>query len=106
MWNAISLVQVWTHVAVSNSYNDNHYTTGVFNKWRERETNNDVVSTIPFSQTLQNNVSQFAALKALYIKMHFLYMTWIHIRRPDINNNITQNYENNITFFISCFNKS
>ena len=28
MWNAISLVQVWTRVAVSISYDDNHYTTG------------------------------------------------------------------------------
>ena len=28
MWNAISLVQIWTRVAVSISYDDNHYTTG------------------------------------------------------------------------------
>ena len=28
MWNAISLVQDWTHVALSISYDDNHYTTG------------------------------------------------------------------------------
>ena len=28
MWIAISLVQVWTRVAVSISYDDNHYTTG------------------------------------------------------------------------------
>ena len=28
IWNAISLVQVWTRVAVSISYDDNHYTTG------------------------------------------------------------------------------
>ena len=28
MWNAISLVQDWTRVAVSISYDDNHYTTG------------------------------------------------------------------------------
>ena len=28
MLNAISLVQVWTCVAVSISYDDNHYTTG------------------------------------------------------------------------------
>ena len=27
MWNAISLVKVWTHVAVSISYDDNHYIT-------------------------------------------------------------------------------
>ena len=26
MWNAISLVQVWTRVAVPISYDDNHYT--------------------------------------------------------------------------------
>ena len=28
MWNAISLVQDWTRVAMSISYNDNHYTMG------------------------------------------------------------------------------
>ena len=28
MWNAINLVQDWTSVAVSISYDDNHYTTG------------------------------------------------------------------------------
>ena len=28
MWNAISLIQVWTRVAVSISYDDNDYTTG------------------------------------------------------------------------------
>ena len=28
MWNAISLVQDWTRVAESISYDDNHYTTG------------------------------------------------------------------------------
>ena len=28
MWNAISLVQIWTRVAVSISCDDNHYTTG------------------------------------------------------------------------------
>ena len=28
MWNAISLVLVWTRVTVSISYDDNHYTTG------------------------------------------------------------------------------
>ena len=28
MWNAIILVQVWTRVAVSISYDDNDYTTG------------------------------------------------------------------------------
>ena len=28
MWNAISLVQGWTRVTVSISYDDNHYTTG------------------------------------------------------------------------------
>ena len=28
MWNVISLVQVWTRVAVSISYDDNRYTTG------------------------------------------------------------------------------
>ena len=28
MWKVISLVQVWTRVAVSISYDDNHYTTG------------------------------------------------------------------------------
>ena len=28
MWNAISLVRIWTRVAVFISYDDNHYTTG------------------------------------------------------------------------------
>ena len=31
MWNAISLVQVWTRVATPISYDDNHYTTSIWN---------------------------------------------------------------------------
>ena len=30
MWNAIVSSRIWTRVAVSISYNDNHYTTGTF----------------------------------------------------------------------------
>ena len=34
MWNAISLVQDWTRVAVSIAYDNNHYTIGTsFKKW-------------------------------------------------------------------------
>ena len=40
MWNAISLVQVWTRVAVSISYDDNDYTTGtliIFNSVQTKQ---------------------------------------------------------------------
>ena len=33
MWNAVSLVRIWTRVAVSISYDDNHYTTGT-SRWK------------------------------------------------------------------------
>ena len=54
MWNAISLVQVWTRVAVSIAYDDNHYTTGTSNlthNWEDKR-----VHTFPKGICLKGNV--------------------------------------------------
>ena len=45
MWNAISL-RIWTRVAVSISYDDNHYTTGTSSKYYLSEGEYDSVTGI------------------------------------------------------------
>ena len=64
MWNLISLAQIWTRVAVSISYDDNHYTTCTFRL---------KIDLVSYSDWAEGSVNMISEVEKKNFKLSFKY---------------------------------
>ena len=90
MWNAISLVQVWTRVAVSISYDDNHYTTGTSNDDNHYNTR-VILCQIQFLFMIHNLIFwRYLILNELLEIICLHTVKWLQVLLFNVSNSICQ----------------